>query len=64
MRRFQTARKVTKYIRCGTPDCDWGTPFVDLSENRLDRCRNEFRSITSSGMVSIRAKLRFASALI
>jgi hypothetical protein len=28
------------YVRCGTPDCDWGTP---LAESQLSRCRREFR---------------------
>jgi hypothetical protein len=31
------------YIRCGTPDCDWGVPVLDLSEPELGRCRRSFR---------------------
>jgi hypothetical protein len=31
------------HIRCGTPDCDWGIPVVDLSEQELSRCRRSFR---------------------
>jgi hypothetical protein len=30
-------------IRCGTPDCDWGVPVLDLSEQELRRCRRSFR---------------------
>ena len=36
-------RKATKHVRCGTPDCDWGTPLLDLTGGQLDRCRREFR---------------------
>ena len=31
------------HVRCGTPDCDWGTPLPDFSEEQMDRCRDEFR---------------------
>ncbi len=31
------------YIRCGNPDCDWGTPLPGFSEGEWDRCRDEFR---------------------
>jgi hypothetical protein len=30
-------------IRCGTPDCDWGTPVLALDADELDRCRAQFR---------------------
>src|SRR5262249_14111624 len=26
------------FIRCGTPDCDWGKKMPDLSEQRLELC--------------------------
>jgi hypothetical protein len=29
------------HIRCGTPDCEWGTPFVGFEQ--LDGCRERFR---------------------
>ena len=32
------------HVRCGSPDCDWGTPMPGFSEGELDRCRNEFRA--------------------
>jgi hypothetical protein len=38
----RSSRPVT-HIRCGTPDCDWGTPLVDLSADQLERYRREFR---------------------
>ena len=31
------------HVRCGTPDCDWGTPVSSLNAGELDRCRDEFR---------------------
>ena len=31
------------HIRCGTPDCDWGTPRPGFGEGKWDRCRHEFR---------------------
>jgi hypothetical protein len=30
------------HVRCGTPDCDWGTPLPS-NEDQLSRCRVEFR---------------------
>lgn len=30
------------HIRCGTPDCDWGTPLPS-KEDQLIRCREESR---------------------
>ena len=34
---------VKGYIRCGTPDCDWGFRLPNLSEDRLKKCYAEFR---------------------
>jgi hypothetical protein len=31
------------HVRCGSPDCDWGTPMPGFSEGELDRCRDDFR---------------------
>ena len=32
------------HIRCGTADCDWGTPLPSFNEDQLSRCpRREFR---------------------
>jgi hypothetical protein len=31
------------HVRCGTPDCDWGTPLANFSAGQLKRCRREFR---------------------
>jgi hypothetical protein len=31
------------HVRCGTPDCDWGTPLSSFSESGLSRCRRQFR---------------------
>lgn len=31
------------HVRCGSPDCDWGTPMPGFGEGELDRCRDEFR---------------------
>jgi hypothetical protein len=30
------------HVRCGTPDCDWGTPLPS-NEDQLSRCHQEFR---------------------
>ena len=36
-----TAPKVSaKIVRCGTPDCDWGTPLPSFNEDQLSK---EFR---------------------
>jgi hypothetical protein len=38
-----TALKLsTKTVRCGTPDCEWGTPLHSFNDD-LSRCRREFR---------------------
>jgi hypothetical protein len=38
-----TAFKLSpKMVRCGTPDCDSGTPLPS-NEDQLSRCRREFR---------------------
>lgn len=34
---------VKGYIRCGTPDCDWGFRLPNLSEYRLKKCYAKFR---------------------
>jgi hypothetical protein len=31
------------HVRCGTPDCDWGTPLSSFSTSEIDRCRLQFR---------------------
>jgi hypothetical protein len=31
------------HVRCGTPDCDWGTPLIRFNESETDRWRREFR---------------------
>jgi hypothetical protein len=35
--------KSEKHIRCGSPDCDWGTPLSSFSESQLNKCRRLFR---------------------
>lgn len=35
--------KIASYIRCGTPDSDWGFRLPDLSAERIERCYSEFR---------------------
>jgi hypothetical protein len=25
------------HVRCGTPDCDWGTPLTSLGKSELSR---------------------------
>ena len=35
--------KMDGYIRCGTPDCDWGFSLPDVSTERIERCYAEFR---------------------
>jgi hypothetical protein len=32
----------SKFIRCGIPDCDWGTPFSVLGEE-IEECRRQYR---------------------
>lgn len=39
----KTLSRIKTRVRCGSPDCDWGTPISDFSERELDRCRHEFR---------------------
>jgi hypothetical protein len=36
--------RLRDYIRCGTPDCDWGFRLPDLQEGSVERCYAEFRS--------------------
>jgi hypothetical protein len=31
------------HVRCGSSDCDWGTPVSSFREGELGRCRDEFR---------------------
>jgi hypothetical protein len=35
--------RLKTHVRCGHPDCDWGTPMPGFSEGEVDRCRHEFR---------------------
>jgi hypothetical protein len=30
-------------MRCGSPDCDWGSPLSSFSESQWSRCRRKFR---------------------
>jgi hypothetical protein len=30
-------------VRCGTSDCDWGTPLPSFSEDQRSRYHREFR---------------------
>ena len=39
----KTLSRTKTHVRCGTPDCDWGTPMPSFSEGALDRYRHEFR---------------------
>jgi hypothetical protein len=32
------------YVRCGSPDCDWGAPWSSSSASQISRCRREFRT--------------------
>ena len=34
---------VKGYMRCGTPDCDWGFEMPDLSEAQFKKCYAAFR---------------------
>jgi hypothetical protein len=43
MPALQSLARTKTHVRCGTPDCDWGTPLSGFSEDELDRCRHEFR---------------------
>jgi hypothetical protein len=36
------AQPTPKVIRCGIPDCDWGTPFSVLGEE-IEDCRRQYR---------------------
>jgi hypothetical protein len=31
------------HVRCGPPDCDWGTPSPSFGAGEVDRFRREFR---------------------
>jgi hypothetical protein len=39
----KTLSRTKTHVRCGSPDCDWGTPMPGFSESEWDRCRHEFR---------------------
>jgi len=39
----KTLSHAKTHVRCGTPDCDWGTPLPGFGEGDLDRCCREFR---------------------
>jgi hypothetical protein len=43
MPRSTTPQRATTHVRCGTPDCDWGTPLANFSAEQLNRCHHEFR---------------------
>jgi hypothetical protein len=34
---------VKDYIRCGTPDCDWGFEISNFSETEFKKCFAKFR---------------------
>ena len=38
-----TACQYKTHMRCGTPDCDWGIPVLDLSQQEVSRCGRSFR---------------------
>lgn len=31
----KTLSRTKTHVRCGTPDCDWGTPMPSFSEGRI-----------------------------
>jgi hypothetical protein len=31
------------HVRCGHPDCDWGTPFTGFEKEEMDRSIDLFR---------------------
>jgi hypothetical protein len=39
----KTLSRTKTHVRCGTLDCDCGTPMPSFSEGELDRCHREFR---------------------
>jgi hypothetical protein len=39
----KTLSRTKTHVRCGTPDCDWGTPLSSFRESQLSRCRRQFR---------------------
>jgi hypothetical protein len=39
----KTLSHTKTHVRCGTPDCDWGTPVSSLSASQLSRMRRRFR---------------------
>ena len=43
MAHLKPLKRSKTHVRCGSPDCDWGTPMPGLSEGELNRCRREFR---------------------
>ena len=43
MLNLRPLARTKTYIRCGTPDCDWGVPVLDLSQQEMSRCWRSFR---------------------
>ena len=43
MAHLKPLKRSKTHVRCGSPDCDWGTPLSSLGENQLSRCRSRFR---------------------
>lgn len=43
MARTKPLTPTKTHVRCGSPDCDWGTPLSSLSASQLSRCRRQFR---------------------
>ena len=35
----KTPSHTNTHVRCGTPDCDWGTPLTSLGKTELSRFR-------------------------
>jgi hypothetical protein len=35
----KTISRNKTHVRCGTPDCDWGTPLTSLGKSELRRFR-------------------------
>jgi hypothetical protein len=43
MARPKLLKRSKTHVRCGSPDCDWGTPLSSFSESQLSQCRRLFR---------------------
>jgi hypothetical protein len=43
MNVLRTLSRNKTHVRCGSPDCDWGTPLSSSSASEVDRYLREFR---------------------